>query len=282
MSDFIATLNYHSHVEADNGNHTFSPPRQICRAWCRATPRLAARTTSSATLVRSRMEPDWTLGTANHANALISNSSFLIVERISSNEGYSGAILNRWTACAQFGWYRGLRRPARPNRSSRAPHRHDFDARAFTRALYRGGRNHVGPANVLSCDSRPPASTQQSSLRPSVAILRLGRKFSKIPHCAAAGIYDIIYAFTVKALMKTKKTSDRISEIVAEMHSITEFAEGSISSSSNSYPVKDGTPSGRGARGSTRTSPPRLCQGSGSSWKTAGATGSSRRNTPAS
>jgi hypothetical protein len=41
--------------------------------------------------------------------------------------------------------------------------------------------------------------------------------------------------------MKTKKTPDRISEIVAEMHSITEFAEGSISSSSNSYPVKDGT-----------------------------------------
>ena len=39
--------------------------------------------------------------------------------------------------------------------------------------------------------------------------------------------------------MKTKKTPDRISEIVAEMHSITEFAEGSISSSSNSYPVKD-------------------------------------------
>ena len=41
--------------------------------------------------------------------------------------------------------------------------------------------------------------------------------------------------------MKTNKTPDRISEIVAEMHSITEFAEGSISSSSNSYPVKDGT-----------------------------------------
>ena len=41
--------------------------------------------------------------------------------------------------------------------------------------------------------------------------------------------------------MKTKKTSDSISEIVAEMHSITEFAEGSISSSSNSYTVKDGT-----------------------------------------
>ena len=41
--------------------------------------------------------------------------------------------------------------------------------------------------------------------------------------------------------MKTKKTDDRISEIVAEMHSITEFAEGSISSSSNSYTVKDGT-----------------------------------------
>ena len=41
--------------------------------------------------------------------------------------------------------------------------------------------------------------------------------------------------------MKTQKPPDRISEIVAEMHSITEFAEGSISSSSNSYTVKDGT-----------------------------------------
>lgn len=38
-----------------------------------------------------------------------------------------------------------------------------------------------------------------------------------------------------------KKTSDRIAEIVAEMHSITEFAEGSISSSSNTYLLKDGT-----------------------------------------
>ena len=88
-SRLIATPNCNSHVEADNGIHNFSPPRQICRAWCRAAPRFVARTTSSATLVRSRMEPDWTLGTANHANALISNSSFLIVERISSNEGYS-------------------------------------------------------------------------------------------------------------------------------------------------------------------------------------------------
>ena len=41
--------------------------------------------------------------------------------------------------------------------------------------------------------------------------------------------------------MKTKKTPDRISEIVAEMHSIDEFAEGSMSSSSNTYAVKDGT-----------------------------------------
>ena len=64
---------------------------------------------------------------------------------------------------------------------------------------------------------------------------------AKIPHCALWGVYGIISAFTVKALMKTKKTSDMISEIVAEMHSITEFAEGSISSSSNSYTVKDGT-----------------------------------------
>ena len=41
-----------------------------------------------------------------------------------------------------------------PTRSLRAPHRHDFDARAFTRALYAGGQNHTGPANVLSCASR--------------------------------------------------------------------------------------------------------------------------------
>ena len=41
--------------------------------------------------------------------------------------------------------------------------------------------------------------------------------------------------------MKTKDTSKRIAEIVAEMASITEFAEGSISSSSNSYSLKDGT-----------------------------------------
>ena len=39
--------------------------------------------------------------------------------------------------------------------------------------------------------------------------------------------------------MKTKDTSKRIAEIVAEMASITEFAEGSISSSSNSYSLKD-------------------------------------------
>ena len=45
----------------------------------------------------------------------------------------------------------------------------------------------------------------------------------------------------MKALMKTKDTSKRIAEIVAEMASITEFAEGSISSSSNSYSLKDGT-----------------------------------------
>ena len=45
-------------------------------------------------------------------------------------------------------------RPARPTRSLRAPHQHDFDARAFTRALYAGSQNHAGPANVLSCASR--------------------------------------------------------------------------------------------------------------------------------
>jgi hypothetical protein len=39
VSDFIATLNYHSHVEADDYGHSLTPPRQICRAWCRAAPR---------------------------------------------------------------------------------------------------------------------------------------------------------------------------------------------------------------------------------------------------
>ena len=56
-------------------------------------------------------------------------------------------------------------RPARPTRSLRAPHRHDFDARAFTRALYAGGQNHAGPANLLSCASR--LSGLYASLRPS-------------------------------------------------------------------------------------------------------------------
>ena len=41
--------------------------------------------------------------------------------------------------------------------------------------------------------------------------------------------------------MKTKETHERIAKIVAEMASITEFAEGSMSSSSNSYTLKDGT-----------------------------------------
>ena len=49
---------------------------------------------------------------------------------------------------------RVLSRSSRPTRSSRAPLRHDSDARAFTRALYRGGRNHIRPTNVLSCASR--------------------------------------------------------------------------------------------------------------------------------
>ena len=57
-------------------------------------------------------------------------------------------------------------RPARPTRSLRAPHRHDFDARAFTRALYADGQNHAGPANVLSCASR--LSGLCATLRPSV------------------------------------------------------------------------------------------------------------------
>ena len=70
-SRLIATPDCNSHVEADNGNHTFSPPRQICRAWCRATPRLAARTTSSATLVRSRMHFSHASNYITSANAAV-------------------------------------------------------------------------------------------------------------------------------------------------------------------------------------------------------------------
>jgi len=71
------------------------------------------------------------------------------------------------------------------------------------------------------------------------------QKFLQKPTCAVDRIFDTICAFTVKAYtrthMKTKETHERIAEIVAEMASITEFAEGSISSSSNSYRLKDGT-----------------------------------------
>ncbi len=42
-SRLIATPSYHSHVEADDCGHTLTPPRQICRVWCRAMPRLVAR-----------------------------------------------------------------------------------------------------------------------------------------------------------------------------------------------------------------------------------------------
>ena len=40
--------------------------------------------------------------------------------------------------------------------------------------------------------------------------------------------------------MKAKKAPDRIAKIVAEISAITEFAEGSLSSSSNYYTVKGG------------------------------------------
>lgn len=40
--------------------------------------------------------------------------------------------------------------------------------------------------------------------------------------------------------MNAKNTPDRIAQIVAEISAITEFAEGSISCSSNRYPVKGG------------------------------------------
>ena len=54
VSDFIATLNYHSHVEADDYGHSLTPPRQICRAWCRAMPRLVARSVLRGRTIISR------------------------------------------------------------------------------------------------------------------------------------------------------------------------------------------------------------------------------------
>ena len=42
----------------------------------------------------------------------------------------------------------------RAHRSSDLLRKRALPGGYFTRAIYRGGRNHVGPANVLSCDSR--------------------------------------------------------------------------------------------------------------------------------
>ena len=48
-------------------------------------------------------------------------------------------------------------------------------------------------------------------------------------------------AFTVRAFMKTEIIQEKIAKIVSEMSLIIEFVEGSISSSSNTYKLKDGT-----------------------------------------
>ena len=45
----------------------------------------------------------------------------------------------------------------------------------------------------------------------------------------------------MKHKLSPEKRSERIAEIVAEITSITEFAEGSISSAENKYRTKDGT-----------------------------------------
>ena len=57
-------------------------------------------------------------------------------------------------------------RPARPTRSLRAPHRHDFDARAFTRALYASSQNHTGPATC----SRAPVGSPASNIRSTASL----------------------------------------------------------------------------------------------------------------
>ena len=84
---------------------------------------------------------------------------------------------------------RVLSRPGRPTRSSRAPHRHDSDARSFTRALYRGGRHlqsdegvrdvqedHVPPRGGLRGRKDPrrtPVQAGETALAPPQRRMRL-------------------------------------------------------------------------------------------------------------
>ena len=85
----------------------------------------------------------------------LSGSSLAQLDQRGQREPHpSGCDCKLLNSLTDFNGIRVLSRLGRPTRSSRAPHRHDSDARAVTRALYRGGRNHVGPANVLSCASR--------------------------------------------------------------------------------------------------------------------------------
>ena len=56
-----------------------------------------------------------------------------------------------------------------PTRSLRAPHQHDFDARAFTRALCAGSQNHAGPATCSRAPVGSPASTLRSDHRLALA-----------------------------------------------------------------------------------------------------------------
>ena len=94
-----------------------------------------------------------------------SGIDFFHVVRIPQNRpGVKGCDCKLLNPLTDINGIRVLSRLGRSIRSSRAPHRYDSDACAFTRALYRGGRNHVGPANVLSCASR----LQDPSLRDAV------------------------------------------------------------------------------------------------------------------
>ena len=68
----------------------------------------------------------------------------------------SGCDCKLLNSLTDFNGIRVLSRLGRPTRSSRAPHRYDSDARAFTRALYRGatpmkvGNGEWGTGNVAS------------------------------------------------------------------------------------------------------------------------------------
>ena len=87
----------------------------------------------------------------------LSGSSLAQLDQRGQREPHpSGCDCKLLNSLTDFNGIRVLSRLGRPTRSSRAPHRYDSDARAFTRALYRGatpmkvGNGEWGTGNVAS------------------------------------------------------------------------------------------------------------------------------------